>query len=164
MQITLQQAIFLLSNITTKKTKLLGKLASNYTIPLTVNGKSILENHKVIEVKKLVSEIKLLQQDMITLKTKLAQTNATVLVNDKTLGELLEEVRLKREFINTLETVLTSSSTVVEQGVGVVEYGAVNNEELQAEYTSLEKEVTLLSQKIDEVNANTIIEVELQNN
>lgn len=52
-------------------------------------------------------------------------------------------------------------STRVENGVGVVQYGVLNRNELMEKFNKLENEVNSLSEKIDNVNSKTEIEVKL---
>ncbi|EMP15526.1 hypothetical protein H848_09380, partial [Fusobacterium nucleatum CC53] len=73
----------------------------------------------------------------------------------------LEEVRLKRSVLYDLEYLLKRESTRVENGVGVVQYGVLNRNELIEKFNKLENEVNSLSEKIDSVNSKTEIEVKL---
>ena len=149
MKLTLQQAIFTISNLTKKQRRLLDYIRDNYVVPLKVNGKEVFEQAQADEMLKNLSELDLVNQDIVTLKDGINVANSENFIENKSLFALLEEVRLKRE------------STRVENGVGVVQYGVLNRNELMEKFNKLENEVNSLSEKIDNVNSKTEIEVKL---
>ena len=159
--LTLQQAIFTISNLTKKQRRLLDYIHDNYVVPLKVNGKEVFEQAQADEMLKNLSELDLVNQDIVTLKDEINVANSENFIENKSLFALLEEVRLKRAFLYDLEYLLKRDSTSVESGVGVVQYGVLNRKELIEKFNKLENEVNSLSEKIDSINSKTEIEVKL---
>ena len=161
MKLTLQQAIFTISNLTKKQKRLLDYIRDNYVVPLKVNGKEVFEQVQADEMLKNLSELGLINQDIVALKDGINVANSENFIENKSLFALLEEVRLKRNILFDLEYLLKRDSTTVENGVGVVQYGVLNRNELMEKFNKLENEVNSLSEKIDNVNSKTEIEVKL---
>ena len=161
MKLTLQQAIFTISNLTKKQRRLLDYIRDNYVVPLKVNGKDVFEQAQADEMLKNLSELDLVNQDIVTLKDGINVANTENFIENKSLFALLEEVRLKRSILYDLEYLLKRDSTTVENGVGVVQYGVLNKKELIEKFDKLENEVNSLSEKIDSINSKTEIEVKL---
>ena len=161
MKLTLQQAIFTISNLTKKQRRLLDYIRDNYVVPLKVNGKEVFEQAQADEMLKNLSELDLVNQDIVTLKDGINVANSENFIENKSLFALLEEVRLKRSILYELEYLLKRDSTSVESGVGVVQYGVLNKKELIEKFNKLENEVNSLSEKIDSINSKTEIEVKL---
>ena len=161
MKLTLQQAIFTISNLTKKQRRLLDYIRDNYVVPLKVNGKDVFEQAQADEMLKNLSELDLVNQDIVTLKDGINVANSENFIENKSLFALLEEVRLKRSILYDLEYLLKRDSTTVENGVGVVQYGVLNKKELTEIFDKLENEVNSLSEKIDSINSKTEIEVRL---
>ena len=161
MKLTLQQAIFTISNLTKKQRRLLDYIRDNYVVPLKVNGKDVFEQAQADEMLKNLSELDLVNQDIVTLKDGINVANSENFIENKSLFALLEEVRLKRAVLYDLEYLLKRDSTSVESGVGVVQYGVLNRKELLEKFNKLENEVNSLSEKIDSINSKTEIEVKL---
>ena len=161
MKLTLQQAIFTISNLTKKQRRLLDYIRDNYVVPLKVNGKDVFEQAQADEMLKNLSELDLVNQDIVTLKDGINVANSENFIENKSLFALLEEVRLKRSILYELEYLLKRDSTTVENGVGVVQYGVLNKKELIEKFDKLENEVNSLSEKIDSINSKTEIEVRL---
>ena len=161
MKLTLQQAIFTISNLTKKQRRLLDYIRDNYVVPLKVNGKDVFEQAQADEMLKNLSELDLVNQDIVTLKDGINIANSENFIENKSLFALLEEVRLKRSILYDLEYLLKRDSTTVENGVGVVQYGVLNKKELTEIFDKLENEVNSLSEKIDSINSKTEIEVKL---
>ncbi|MBW9310527.1 hypothetical protein FDF23_02470 [Fusobacterium nucleatum] len=161
MKLTLQQAIFTISNLTKKQRRLLDYIRDNYVVPLKVNGKDVFEQAQADEMLKNLSELDLVNQDIVTLKDGINIANSENFIENKSLFALLEEVRLKRSILYDLEYLLKRDSTTVENGVGVVQYGVLNKKELIEKFDKLENEVNSLSEKIDSINSKTEIEVRL---
>ena len=161
MKLTLQQAIFTISNLTKKQRRLLDYIRDNYVVPLKVNGKEVFEQAQADEMLKNLSELDLVNQDIVTLKDGINVANSENFIENKSLFALLEEVRLKRNILFDLEYLLKRDTTTVENGVGVVQYGVLNKKELTEKFDKLENEVNSLSEKIDSINSKTEIEVKL---
>ena len=161
MKLTIQQAIFTISNLTKKQRRLLDYIRDNYVVPLKVNGKEVFEQAQADEMLKNLSELDLVNQDIVTLKDGINVANSENFIENKSLFALLEEVRLKRSTLYELEYLLKRDSTTVENGVGVVQYGVLNKKELAEKFNKLENEVNSLSEKIDSINSKTEIEVKL---
>ncbi|WP_339062296.1 hypothetical protein [Fusobacterium polymorphum] len=161
MKLTIQQAIFTISNLTKKQRRLLDYIRDNYVVPLKVNGKEVFEQNQADEMLKNLSELDLVNQDIVTLKDGINVANSENFIENKSLFALLEEVRLKRSILYDLEYLLKRDSTTVENGVGVVQYGVLNKKELMEKFNKLENEVNSLSEKIDSINSKTEIEVKL---
>ena len=161
MKLTIQQAIFTISNLTKKQRRLLDYIRDNYVVPLKVNGKEVFEQAQADEMLKNLSELGLVNQDIVTLKDGINVANSENFIENKSLFALLEEVRLKRSILYDLEYLLKRDSTTVENGVGVVQYGVLNKKELIEKFDKLENEVNSLSEKIDSINSKTEIEVKL---
>ena len=161
MKLTIQQAIFTISNLTKKQRRLLDYILDNYVVPLKVNGKEVFEQAQADEMLKNLSELDLVNQDIVTLKDGINVANSENFIENKSLFALLEEVRLKRNILFDLEYLLKRDSTTVENGVGVVQYGVLNKKELTEIFDKLENEVNSLSEKIDSINSKTEIEVKL---
>ena len=161
MKLTLQQAIFTISNLTKKQRRLLDYIRDNYVVPLKVNGKDVFEQAQADEMLKNLFELDLVNQDIVTLKDGINVANSENFIENKSLFALLEEVRLKRSILYDLEYLLKRDSTTVENGVGVVQYGVLNKKELIEKFDKLENEVNSLSEKIDSINSKTEIEVKL---
>ena len=161
MKLTLQQAIFTISNLTKKQRRLLDYIRDNYVVPLKVNGKDVFEQAQADEMLKNLSELDLVNQDIVTLKDGINVANSENFIENKSLFALLEEVRLKRSILYDLEYLLKRDSTTIENGVGVVQYGVLNKKELIEKFDKLENEVNSLSEKIDSINSKTEIEVRL---
>ena len=161
MKLTLQQAIFTISNLSKKQRRLLDLIRDSYVVPLKVNGKEVFEQAQADEMLKNLAELDLINQDIVTLKDGINVANTENFIENKSLFSLLEEVRLKRSVLYDLEYLLKRENTRVENGVGVVQYGVLNKKELAEKFYKLENEVNSLSEKIDNVNSKTEIEVKL---
>ena len=161
MKLTLQQAIFTISNLSKKQRRLLDLIRDSYVVPLKVNGKEVFEQAQADEMLKNLSKLDLINQDIVTLKDGINVANTENFIENKSLFALLEEVRLKRNILFDLEYLLKRDTTAVENGVGIVQYGVLNKKELAEKFNKLENEVNSLSEKIDSVNAKTEIEVKL---
>lgn len=161
MKITLQQCIFLISTLSKKQARLINALNSVYFVPTTVNGKDVTDKNRALEMKEDLQTIELITQDLVTLKNALSVANNKHKIGKKTLFSALEEVRLKRNLLSNFEYALSRSFNKVETGVGVVQYGTLNESLLKEKYEALEKEVNILSEQIDSLNASIEIEVKL---
>ena len=103
MKLTLQQAIFTISNLSKKQRRLLDLIRDSYVVPLKVNGKEVFEQAQADEMLKNLSELDLINQDIVTLKDGINVANTENFIENKSLFALLEEVRLKRNILFDLE-------------------------------------------------------------
>lgn len=161
MKITLQQCIFLISNLTKKQTQLTSLLTGQYVVPLAVNGKDTADKTKEEQMRKDLDEIDVLSEDIVRLKSALSLANNENKMEGRTIYEVLEEVRIKRSVLYQIQYSLDREYSKVETGVGVVRYGVLNEELMREKRDSLEKEVNSLSEKVDVANASIQIEVDL---
>lgn len=159
-KLTIQQAIFLLSTLAEKERELLNLLYT-YKVPLLVNGKDVTEKNQKTEMLENIKNISLIQEDIVTLKIAVNNANLTTKIDEKSISEYLELVRVKRNYLSTLNNLVKGNYSKVENGVGVVHYGILNGDYIKEEIKKLEVEVFEISQKIDTVNGNTWIEVKL---
>ncbi|NYV28392.1 hypothetical protein HP397_06200 [Streptobacillus felis] len=162
MKITIQQCIFLISNLTKKQNRIFLNLNSYSNVPLKVNGKDVFDKDQAKEMLAMYSELETINEDLATLKTALNEANATNLIDNKPLFFHLEDVKNKRNLLNFLERVLSSNSSTAESGVGVVNYGVLNQSFLKEEFDNLEKEVNSISEKIDLENSKISVKVNLK--
>lgn len=161
MKITLQQCIFLISNLTKKQAQLTSLLTGQYVVPLAVNGKDTVDKTKEEQMRKDLKEIDVLSEDIVRLKNALSLANNENKIEGRTIYEVLEEVRIKRSVLYQVQYSLDREYSKVETGVGVVRYGVLNEELMREKRDSLEKEVNSLSEKVDVANASIRIEVDL---
>lgn len=161
MKITLQQCIFLISNLTKKQTQLTSLLTGQYVVPLAVNGKDTADKTKEEQMRKDLDEIDVLSEDIVRLKSALSLANNENKMEGRTIYEVLEEVRIKRSVLYQVQYSLDREYSKVETGVGVVRYGVLNEELMREKRDSLEKKVNSLSEKVDVANASIQIEVDL---
>lgn len=161
MKITLQQCIFLISNLTKKQAQLTSLLTGQYVVPLAVNGKDTADKTKEEQMRKDLDEIDVLSEDIVRLKSTLSLANNENKMEGRTIYEVLEEVRIKRSVLYQVQYSLDREYSKVETGVGVVRYGVLNEELMREKRDSLEKEVNSLSEKVDVANASIQIEVDL---
>lgn len=162
MRMTLQQCIFNISIITKKLQKLNYSIGAKSDIPLSVNGEDITNKDKAEEFLLSLKTMEILQEDLIKLKSALNKANNDNKLDGESIFTNLEKVRLKREFLATLENALGGERTAIEEGVGVVEYGVLNKTYIKEKISVLEKEVNTLSEKLDSINGSIEIEVELR--
>lgn len=162
MKITLQECIFLIATVSKKQSRILSQFSSNYIVPLKVNGKDMSDPKKSEEMKRHLEELNILSEDLLALKNALTLANNEHKINEKTLATALEEVRIKRNLLSALETALSLHSHQAESGVGIVQYGVMNEELVKEKFEALEKEVFALSKAIDLANASITIEILLQ--
>jgi len=83
MKLTLQQAIFTISNLTKKQRRLLDYIRDNYVVPLKVNGKEVFEQAQADEMLKNLSELDLVNQDIVTLKDGINVANSENFIENK---------------------------------------------------------------------------------
>ncbi|CAM3236725.1 hypothetical protein STFE110948_06680 [Streptobacillus felis] len=162
MKITIQQCIFLISNLTKKQNRIFLNLNSYSNVPLKVNGKDVFDKDQAKEMLAMYLELETINEDLATLKTALNHANATNLIDGKPLFYHLEDVKNKRSLLIFLERVLSSNTSNAESGVGVVNYGVLNQNVLKEDFDKLEKEVNSVSERIDLENSKLTVEVNLK--
>ncbi|WP_066901426.1 hypothetical protein [Streptobacillus notomytis] len=162
MKITIQQCIFLISNLTKKQNRIFLNLNSYSNIPLKVNGKDVFDKIQAKEMLEAYSELETINEDLAILKTTLNHANATNKIDEMPLFYHLEDVKNKRALLSFLERVLNSNTSNAESGVGIVNYGVLNRDILKEEFIKLEKEVNSMSERIDIENSKITIEVDLK--
>lgn len=161
MKLTLQQAIFTVSNLTKKQKRLMRTINDDYVVPLKVNGKEVFEQTQADEMLDKITELELINKDILALKDEINIANTENFIDNKSLFFILEEVRIKRSILSDYLDLLDSGRTSVETGVGVVRYGTLNRAKINTICEELEKEVNTLSDKIDNINSKIEIEVKL---
>ncbi|ACZ01878.1 hypothetical protein [Streptobacillus moniliformis] len=164
MKITIQQCIFLISNLTKKQNRIFLSLNSYSNIPIKVNGKDVFDKTQAKEMLALYSELEIINRDLATLKTVLNHTNSTNKINDMPISYHLEDLKNKRNLLSFLERSINSNTSSAESGVGIVNYGVLNQNILKENYRKLEKEVNSMSERIDIENSKLTIEVNLEGN
>lgn len=161
MKLTLQQAIFTVSNLTKKQKRLMRTINDDYVVPLKVNGKEVFEQTQADEMLDKIAELELINKDILALKDEINIANTENFIDNKSLFFILEEVRIKRSILSDYLDLLDSGRTSVETGVGVVQYSTLNRAKINTICEELEKEVNTLSDKIDNINSKIEIEVKL---
>lgn len=126
MKLTLQQAIFTVSNLTKKQKRLMRTINDDYVVPLKVNGKEVFEQTQADEMLDKIAELELINKDILALKDEINIANTENFIDNKSLFFILEEVRIKRSILSDYLDLLDSGRTSVETGVGVVQYGTLN--------------------------------------
>lgn len=162
MELTIQQAIFEISNLTKRKQKLLTKMQNIYNVPLKVNGKDVFDKEKARFMLDDIAEINSINSRILTIKNALTKVNINTKINGKNLLEIIEEVKIKRELLQTLENSSSLNRTEVETGVGVVDYGVLNSEKVESLIKKLEEEINNLSSLIDKTNSETLIKINIK--
>ena len=169
-ELTLQEAIFTVSNLRNQLNKEYAKFDTEYRVPVAVNNESIVNDSKGADVKNSLKKIEELKHDIITLKAAVHHKNTTgVLMLDDaeyTASEVLESLKLERDIVNNLQNNTAFGyhreriKTVA--GVGIVEEGIINEKEVLEYIETLEVKVNRKSMLIDKFNSTETIEVELK--
>ena len=160
-QLTLQKAIFTLANINKELERFNRRFYANFFGPVAIDGKPIANSNKAQANETDVNQYQELINDASNLRQTIAQANNDTQVNGQTMTYQLEWLRQTRNLITQLERVLERQEVRVENGVGVVEYNAYSEPFVQDTLTKLTKAVNQLSTQIDQVNAQTMLTVEL---
>lgn len=156
-KLTIQQAIFKVSELQENLNESRRRLYNEFFGPTKINGKSVIDKNKVEEEVKLLDEIEDKNSEIAELKEKIAKANIENKINGKSVAYTLEILRQKRALVASIGEVLNNSRTTVESGVGAVVYGAYDSEKLREIYDNLKKETYELSSKVDKINAETLI-------
>lgn len=168
--LTLQEAIFTVSNLRTQLNKEYTKFDTEYRVPIAVNNESIVNEGKVDNVKDSLKRIENLKDDIIVLKAAVhyKNTTGTITIDDTehTASEVLESLKLERDIVNNLQN-NTSFDYHRERiktvsGVGIVEEGIINEEEVLEYIEALEVKVNRKSMLIDKFNSTETVEVTLK--
>ena len=75
MKLTLQQAIFTVSNLTKKQKRLMRTINDDYVVPLKVNGKEIFEQTQADEMLDKIAELELINKDILAIKDEINIAN-----------------------------------------------------------------------------------------
>lgn len=163
---TIAECLYMISVVSKKYTNLTNELAYSYIEPLALNGKALPKTEKAEKMPLAIKEAEVLLNDLLTLKNALQKANTSLVFDGESLGEKLERAKLKRQFLDSLDTALLSgeATTKAESGVGLVTYGLSSHSELKAKRDELEREIHALSLFIDKVNAEMKLEVTLLGN
>ena len=165
-KITMQQAIFMLSNLQKKEAKLKQQFyGSCRDIPLKKDGESVVSQELVEKNIDRFKEYKALLKDIVNLKKAIHAGNNKVVYESKTLNDLLIEAKTGRQYLSLLEVMIHDSRISLEPNLGVIEYGNPNIEMFEEEIESLDLENKLneLSQLIEKLNTEVEISVDLEN-
>lgn len=168
--LTLQEAIFTVSNLRTQLNKEYTKFDTEYRVPIAVNNESVIKADKKEDVKASLNKIKAVKQDIIALKAAIHVKNTTGTINidgqEATASEVLESLKLERDIVNNLQN-NTSFGYSRERiktvsGVGIVEEGIINEAEVLQYIEEMEVTVHRKSMLIDKFNSTETVEVTLQ--
>ena len=168
--LTLQEAIFTVSNLRTQLNKEYTKFDTEYRVPIAVNNESVVKADKKEDVKASLNKIETVKQDIIALKAAIHVKNTTGTINidgqEATASEVLESLKLERDIVNNLQN-NTSFGYSRERiktvsGVGIVEEGIINEAEVLQYIEEMEVTVHLKSMLIDKFNSTETVEVTLQ--
>lgn len=168
--LTLQEAIFTVSNLRTQLNKEYTKFDTEYRVPIAVNNESVIKADKKEDVKASLNKIEAVKQDIIALKAAIHVKNTTGTINidgqEATASEVLESLKLERDIVNNLQN-NTSFGYSRERiktvsGVGIVEEGIINEAEVLQYIEEMEVTVHRKSMLIDKFNSTETVEVTLQ--
>ena len=105
--LTLQEAIFTVSNLRTQLNKEYTKFDTEYRVPIAVNNESVVKADKKEDVKASLNKIEAVKQDIIALKAAIHVKNTTGTINidgqEATASEVLESLKLERDIVNNLQ-------------------------------------------------------------
>ena len=169
-ELTLQEAIFTVSNLRTQLNKEYTKFDTEYRVPIAVNNESVVKADKKEDVKASLNKIETVKQDIIALKAAIHVKNTTGTINidgqEATASEVLESLKLERDIVNNLQN-NTSFGYSRERiktvsGVGIVEEGIINEAEVLQYIEEMEVTVHRKSMLIDKFNSTETVEVTLQ--
>lgn len=159
--ITVQEAIFMLSNINQQIDVTTRSLDANLFGPITVNGKSVVPANRMHDTTTLLLTFDLLKDDGAKLKDHISYYNATKHIDEKSIAYHLEWLRHNRNLLRCLENILASKVVRAENGVGMVEYSSYNEEEVEKKIHDLRTKINKLSAAIDHTNATSYMTLEL---
>lgn len=160
-KLSIQEAIFILSNFNKDVERINRQFYSNFFGPVAVDVRTINHNDKMSDNLTTLESYQDLITDISALRYAISQANVTIKVAGKPVAYQLEWIRLQRQLIKQLEQLLERGETRVENGVGVVEYRAYAEDDIRQQLDQLTKEVNQISAKIDQSNATTLIEIDL---
>src|SRR5699024_10638607 len=131
--LTLQEAIFTISNLRRELSKEYEKFSTDYRVPVAVNNEKIDNSNRVKQVDESLEKIKSLKVER----------------------DLVQNITNNIDFGYGRERIKTVS------GVGIVEEGIINEEVVREYLEKLEKDVQRKSILIDKFNSTEKIEVTL---
>ncbi|MFM9413663.1 hypothetical protein ACKQTC_04705 [Peptococcus simiae] len=163
MTMTMQAAIFQLSQLKTEMDRTKNAIVQFHNYPLSVNqGPPADTSKQEAIVANALKRMKALEEDYLTLQDAIDQKN-----RESGTGHLLNEVTAKRRRLRLLEPLASihnapGANYTAENGVGLVEYGLPGYNQILEVVTDLRDEVNQISLAIDQSNALTEIEVNLK--
>lgn len=160
-QISIQEAIFTLSNFNKQIDRMNRLFYSNFFGPVAVNGVALSFDDKANANQADLQTYQNLIADVSELRQKITEANHSIEIDGKAVSYQLERLRLNRHLIEQLDSLIERHDTRVENGVGVVEYKAYSEDYIRETVDLLRKEMNQLSTKIDHSNAVSMITVEL---
>ncbi|XJS11094.1 hypothetical protein ACF3NG_02175 [Aerococcaceae bacterium WGS1372] len=160
-RLTIQEAIFILSNFNKEVERINRQFYSNFFGPVAVDGKAIPHTDKATNNLESLEAYQNLVTDISHLRQAINLANGNISIDGKPVSYQLEWIRLQRQLINQLEQLLERSETRVENGVGVVDYRPYAEADIRLQIEQLTKKVNQISSKIDQSNATTTIELQL---
>lgn len=167
--LTLQEAIFTISNLRRELSKEYEKFSTDYRVPVAVNNEKIDNSNRVKQVDESLEKIKSLKEDLVTLKTAIHLKNSTGTITidgkDMTASTVLESLKVERDLVqnitNNIDFGYGRERIKTVSGVGIVEEGIINEEVVREYLEKLEKDVQRKSILIDKFNSTEKIEVTL---
>ncbi|KAA1037581.1 hypothetical protein [Macrococcus equipercicus] len=166
-QLSIQQAIFLISTLRQQLNRELQKFHSEYRTPIAVNSKTIVTAEKSQKVIDSLAKIDQLKHDIVALKTAIHLKNsATDIADGTTASDMLEQLKLERKIIEDLQNYTEFGygqeriKTVA--GVGVVEEGIIEEDRVNRYIEELEAAANVKSMTVDQFNSTTMIDVALK--
>ncbi len=167
--LTLQEAIFTVSNLRTELANEYEKFSTEYRVPISVNNEKIDHADKFSKVNESLAKVKQLRNDLVTLKTAIHHKNSTATVvldgTEITASSALESLKIERGIINNIKNNITfgygRERVKTISGVGIVEEGIINEDEIKEYLSELETLVNKKSILIDKFNSTETIDVTL---
>lgn len=153
----IQEAIFEVSELQKEVNRLRTDLYRGYHGPISVNDKDIDTGYLKVKFNTQIETLTEKIKQLAELKAKVQKANMLTEVCGMSLTEALVKVKELRSLIQSLEIGNEGSRTVVEN-VGVVRYGMFDEEYYESLLEGYRKEVSALSQAIDEANSTTHID------
>lgn len=163
LSLTMQAAIFHLSQLKTELERAKNTIEQFTNFPLSVNNGPPADIRQQVEaVKATLDRMADIESDYLTLQNAIDAKN-----RETGTGLLLNEVSAKRRRLKLLEPLAAvfnapKANFQAESGVGLVEYGLPGYDDVLKTVTALRAEVNRLSLAIDKSNATTEVTVDLK--
>lgn len=160
MGLTISQGIRLLVELRKQQAHLLSEM-SKLNRTLTVNGKDVVTDDAKNNALAKYQEYKEMTEDIVALRNEINTKNA-----ESGVAELNVKVQEYEKTITNLSHMMSTqymyeSSSDVVSGVGVIEKGFVEEDDIVAYKKNLETEVIAIKNKMDEVNNSVMLELDL---